>query len=1757
LPCPTFGHTADYDIHIQTVHPWLQLLDELVVTDHTEWKDVTKLFPGPVATFPKAFGLGKGLPPAPTGERPIDVFISGTALHPYHPDKARLLHQVLEQPDLAVKFINGFIKAEQYQAFLGQTKMGFTYVRHPGAMPTRGLESLAMGAAIAVQEGSVLQLFLGEEDGVVTYDLEKGTLPKAVGRVLDAWPEFEKRARRGAAVVRKEFEMTRVAQQYFRFLTFLAAKPREPRAKRPALRLEQKRSILLKGWVQSPRVNRLTREAGLLKWANSLETNPAAGPIIDMTRELVLEYATAAYQPVARDYSGNFRVQLTARRELLTQALDLFRLATRRFPNALVLRFNWIRAALHFGEPAEVSEALRLLDETIERPMDGWEIDRMDDVFPWDYFSHFFNYRAYFDQCTAETQRGTVSSRSDALARLILASLHYYRSFYRTNPEAALAACELDGDFPFYQLQAARQLIRSGKSKDFPRAAEFLVSLVRHSMLFLQAYDELSTLAQRGLYVHPDFDALAANVQLARRRIFAANYGVEDWDAVPLRSPDVQATIPNPSLDTAVSLNEESRPNHGVGPGPKILFLPLEIGDWKEARHVAYPVQWGLLEALQNAGAEVTTFPMVRGLSDNAHQTWFRHVQSFCQGHSFDQVWIELVHGRWDEESLRWLEQVAPKRVGFLMESLAYDEQAYALMPKLRRRRALVEARLGHLTHVVAVDERDATALQELGQVSALWWPQSVPERFVQPLPPPVPDARALFFGQLYGQRQAWLEHPELKRLVYRPNQSPEDAGDWPGLFDDTQRAFETTLERGDAMDENVFRQHAWMTQRIRQEVFQRWIAGLQHGLAVANLPSLFSGYAGRVFEAMAAGRPVISWEVPNRPRTRDLFKAGEEILLFSPDRPLDFAAHLRQLRRDPAFASSIAGNARAQLLKAHTTERRIQEILHWIQSGNTSGLNFWQSVRRATKDLPTLPNESPAQGGVAVELAIARGRVHVATEEYERAHDVYSIAARHQPRHPEIQVRLAEVSGRLNRSEEFVTAITTVLDQEPDHPGAWKLLAEQSLRQGHRKQAIEIQRLLVLRNDGESDSTVGLASAFLQSEHAECSTRQCIVELAAKRMSAAVALAEKRKRKQTGVVLPTVARVGAVQSVRELIKRGDLAGAWDATVQAIHCRPFHPEAHLLLAELAQAAGHPSRAKQLAEHARSLAPRWKPARQFLQSRPKGSGPSIELPAFSPSDHSRLTVCLITKNEERFLGKCLESVQGLARQIVLVDTGSTDRTLQIAERFGAEVHSILWIDDFSAARNAALEKARGDWVLFLDADEELIAADREKLLRLMKDPTAIGYRLPMIDREHEEEGVNYVPRLFRNAPGLFYVGRVHEQVFSSLEVRRAEWGLENKIGDATLLHHGYTKEIVASRGKVARNLRLLELAIEELPGEPNLLMNLGLELVRDGRRQEGLERYKEAFETMSSLPNEQVAPELREALLTQYATHSLNSRNYAEVARILQSPLARTHGLTATMHWLLGLACIESKLYKDGGEQMQQCVEKRGKRALTLVNENILKAGPHHCLGLCLAALKRWEEAARAFQAALQQEPDSRVIRFDYARLLSETNDDVEALKVLHQLMAEDPSDVRVWKLGGMVALKKPEFAEFALDWTGEAVKHHRQNPGLVEQGAEALMLAGQAEAALRLWQQLAATDSPAVAVGLLICEIALGHEPTPLHPSVRESADAEFLRIYRRLLQWNAKAVVNELNSRLEVLRAFVPKTTQMLEAAMMEATHT
>lgn len=636
---------------------------------------------------------------------------------------------------------------------------------------------------------------------------------------------------------------------------------------------------------------------------------------------------------------------------------------------------------------------------------------------------------------------------------------------------------------------------------------------------------------------------------------------------------------------------------------------------------------------------------------------------------------------------------------------------------------------------------------------------------------------------------------------------------------------------------------------------------------------------------------------------------------------------------------------------------------------------------------------------------------------------------------------------------------------------------------------------------------------------------------------------------------LPPVALLGDLQSARAALARREHPVAWTECLAALAVRPFHPEAWLLLAEVARAGDDGAMARECAARAHQLAPRWEAARRFQQSLPaEGLDWQVRWPAALPkAGVPQLTIFVIARNEEQFLPQCLASVRGLADQLIVVDTGSTDRTVAIAREHGAEVVSHPWADDFSAARNAALEHATGDWVLFLDADEELPAAEHDRLRADMAAPEVLAVRLRLENVGQEEDGVCHVPRLWRNAPGLFFHGRVHEQVFPSILVKCEAWGLETRLGTATLRHHGYRPDVVRDRNKVERNLRLLCRAVEELPGEPMLLMNLGLELVRAGDPRAGLAQYREAFERLGALPPRDVVPELREALLTQFVCHLHTAREFAEVLRVLASPLAEAGGLTASMHFMAALADLELKRFAEGAEHARQCLAKRDLPMLTPINRDIRKAGPHHVLALCLWGARRHEDVEGAFLAALAEDACARAPRLDFARWLAERGRTLDALHLLHGLVGAE-NDAHVWLLGARLALGEPQFIEFACDWTGEAVQHLPGHAGLAALRAEALLLAGRATAAHE-WLAQAAAPTPAQAAACVLAALA-GGLAAPTAVLADESAvSGEFLRWYRRLIEFGAEPAVVAVNERLEELHAVLPTAAGRLAAALAEAT--
>ncbi len=641
---------------------------------------------------------------------------------------------------------------------------------------------------------------------------------------------------------------------------------------------------------------------------------------------------------------------------------------------------------------------------------------------------------------------------------------------------------------------------------------------------------------------------------------------------------------------------------------------------------------------------------------------------------------------------------------------------------------------------------------------------------------------------------------------------------------------------------------------------------------------------------------------------------------------------------------------------------------------------------------------------------------------------------------------------------------------------------------------------------------------------------------------------------------LPAVANVGQLNEARELFGQKKLEAAWNSALTAIALRPFHPEGFLLLAEIAATAGDSSTARQCAQIARDLAPGFTPAKQFL-SRPLKGNTKLEwlkLPAinYQALAINKLSVCLIVKNEEKFLPQCLKSVRDIANQIVVVDTGSTDRTVAIAKEFGAEVYTHTWNDDFSAARNAALEHVTGDWILMLDADEELPSAQHAKLLADMKNSDVIAYRLPLVNSGLESEGRSFVPRLFRNAPGAHYIGRIHEQVFNSLLPLTKSWGLKVEMGTAEILHHGYNKEMVRDRNKIERNLKLLRQAYEENPTDVNLTMNLGLELVRSEHLADGIAKYREAFQLMSEMPSASVAPELREVLLTQFTSQLYKIREHGEVVQILTSPLAKVSGLTASLHLALGLSQFELKNYHEAAEQMRQCLAQRKQPALSPINTDTLTSMPNHCLALALAKTNDIAGAEKAFEAALKENGLTENVKADYAKFLAGANRPVEALQKMHELVATNCTNSALWRIGGEIALSHPELLDFAGKWTGEAMRYAANDSAVVAQRAEVLMLSGDIAAASELWEKIYSTrQEPRSLAALILCEMIESQTTHAPEEGQEESATSrEFIAWYQRLITMRSKAVLGRLNEQLDKLSRALPTAAKKIEAALAQS---
>jgi glycosyltransferase involved in cell wall biosynthesis len=404
---------------------------------------------------------------------------------------------------------------------------------------------------------------------------------------------------------------------------------------------------------------------------------------------------------------------------------------------------------------------------------------------------------------------------------------------------------------------------------------------------------------------------------------------------------------------------------------------------------------------------------------------------------------------------------------------------------------------------------------------------------------------------------------------------------------------------------------------------------------------------------------------------------------------------------------------------------------------------------------------------------------------------------------------------------------------------------------------------------------------------------------------------------------------------------------------------------------------------------------------------------------------RLTLCMIVRDEEDLLAGCLSSVRGAVDEIVVVDTGSRDRTKRIALDAGARVYDFPWCDDFAAARNETLKHAHGHWVLQLDADERLgpgaVRALRSAvagakfdcgMLRL-HDASRLDALAPDViaGRDRCAE-VQLVPRLLRRTDGLSYVDSIHENVMPWLRRR----GSRIAGVDADIVHFGATKAVVDAKGKVERNLRLLRARIARDPSDVMAAGYLAHDCMRAGAMDEAYEVAARGWQ------HARAASAMRLSIhrvATAYA-HLLIGRRQFEEAREVAKLARELDGENPDFSFFEGYSLESQALAATHPNERSRLLETArvhygeclGFGTVVFAQSFVVGARGWYGqtrLGTVELLLGRQAEALRAFESALASKPAERAPRLGKAEATLDLGQPLAALAQIEPLLDSGPA----------------------------------------------------------------------------------------------------------------------------------------------------
>jgi len=341
----------------------------------------------------------------------------------------------------------------------------------------------------------------------------------------------------------------------------------------------------------------------------------------------------------------------------------------------------------------------------------------------------------------------------------------------------------------------------------------------------------------------------------------------------------------------------------------------------------------------------------------------------------------------------------------------------------------------------------------------------------------------------------------------------------------------------------------------------------------------------------------------------------------------------------------------------------------------------------------------------------------------------------------------------------------------------------------------------------------------------------------------------------------------------------------------------------------------------------------------------------------------VSLCMIVKNEEKVLGRCLDSVAGLVDEIVIVDTGSADGTKQVASRYTDRIYDFEWTDSFADARNFAQSKASGEWILVLDADEYVERANLEDAIQELRNMEPVDALIctiyNFVGLRGEEVFQHQSLRIYKNDTSIRFVRAIHEQL------SKETGELTAKVSRLNIYHSGYLTTTMQEKKKNIRNERLLHKQMEE--GENAFdFFNLGNEYMSLGKVEEALEMYRKAYKKKQSIHIPWVP-----FCVVQIATCLIALNRFQEALEVIESAAA-VWDRAPDFRYLKAQVYFRQYRWDDAKEEFSRILKEKEKFQYYIKSSDFTEYYPYYFLGKIHEIEKDFKQAVYYYATAFSQ-----------------------------------------------------------------------------------------------------------------------------------------------------------------------------------------